>query len=299
MDSYGNVFGLEPNYPCCTVNHPQAYPKFLANSFVGTEDGGLAHVFLSPGSATVKLGDNNPVSVTADTTYPFGFSIKYQVTAESDFSFYVRIPTWASEASTIQAPGSDSAVPLSPSDRGLQKVEIPGGGATSTFTVTLDTEPRVEEPSEGTVAVYYGALLYSLAIEYEQTEMAAYNYNPPYGPLPENTTNAHSHDYALTPTTPWNVAIDPSQITVVASHNISSSSYELPSPIWDLGAPPVELRIAAVEIDWPVDHDTAGLPPTNPAITGEPFAARFVPYGSAKLHMAHLPKVELPKVKLQ
>ncbi len=248
----------------------------------------------------MNLGGKNPVTISADTAYPFGFSIKYEVSAKSDFPFYVRIPTWANEASTIKAPGSDSSVPISPSDRGLQKVDITGGTA-NTFTVILNTEPRVEEPTEGTAAVYYGALLYSLAIEYEETETEPYNYRPPYGPLPENTTHPRAHDHRLTPTTPWNIAIDPAQITVVAaasSRNVPSPSSELPSPIWELGAPPVELRIAAVEIDWPVKYDTAGLPPTNPNITGTPFSARFVPYGSAKLHMAHLPTVELPKVDL-
>ena len=294
VDTYSNVFGLEPNYPCCTVNHPQAYPKFLANSFVGTEDGGLAHVFLAPGNVTVELDGYNPVSVSADTAYPFGFTIEYTVTTEDNFPFYVRIPNWASADSTIQPPGSDSAVPIKASNRNLQKVDIVGG-KTNTFKVTLDTKPRFEEPSEGTVAVYYGPLLYSLAIEFEKTETAPYSYKSPFGPLPENTTHPHSHDHTLIPITPWNIAIDPSQITVV-SRNVSSS--ELPNPIWDLGAPPVELRVAAVEIDWPVENDTAAPPPKNPRATSKPFSARFVPYGSAKLHMAHLPRVHLPKVDL-
>lgn len=276
------------------MNHPQAYPKFLANSFVGTEDDGLAHVFLAPGNATLELDDNNPVSVTVDTAYPFDFKLTYTVTAKHEFPFYVRIPTWASTDSTIQLPNTDNPVSIAASDLGLQKVVVPGG-TTSSFTVNLDTKPRVKEPSEGTVAVYYGPLLYSLAIEFQKTETVPYSYQAPFGPLPENTTDPRSHDYALIPTTPWNIAIDPSQITVVAQDVAPS---DLPSPIWDLGAPPVELRIAAVEIDWPIENDTAAPPPKNPQATGEPFSARFIPYGSAKLHMAYLPRIQLPKIDL-
>lgn len=75
------------------------------------------------------------------------------------------------------------------------------------------------------------------------------------------------------------------------------SSDELKNPIWDLGAPPIELRVAAVEIDWPIVMDTAADPGTfDVTPVGKPFYARFVPYGSSKLHMALLPVVQLDDV---
>ncbi|KUJ21209.1 duf1680 domain-containing protein [Mollisia scopiformis] len=292
VDSYSNVFGLEPNYPCCTVNHPQAYPKFLANAVVGTADGGLAHVFLIGTDVATTLSNNNAVSVSVNTTYPFGLSLTYTISATSAFPFYVRIPTWAESTSTISGPSNGAIVQVSPSNQGLQKIGIPGGSST-TFTIQLETQPRVVTRANNTAAIYYGALLYSLAIDFNTSQTPPLNYHTE-AVLDNSTTDSHTYDHVLTPTSIWNIAIDPSQISIVSSND----STTLKNPIWTLGAPPVELRVAAVEIEWPTAFGTAADPPLDVKMTGKPFSARFVPYGSAKLHMAHLPVVKLEKLEL-
>lgn len=238
----------------------------------------------------MTLDGDNAVSIAATGTYPFGLDLRYEISASAPFSFYVRIPTWASSASSIVAPGETASKPVSPSDQGLQEVAVPAGD--STVTITLDTQPRVEMRANNTAGIYYGALLYSLAIEYNETVVSARQYNTE-AVLPANTTNADTHDHIMVPTSLWNIAIDPSQIKVV-QQDVSS----IPNPVWALGAPPVELRVAAVEIDWPLRYDSPDIPPLNPVVKGEPFSARFVPYASAKLHMAHLPVLSLAAVDL-
>lgn len=289
VGTHGNVFGLEPNYPCCTVNHPQAYPKFLANSFTLTEDGGIAHVLLIPGSVTTSLGGRNLVSIQADTNYPFGMNLKYSITSASDFTFYVRIPGWADKSSTITGPGSTSSNPISPSDQGLQKIQVSRG--LSNFNINLETEPRVVTRANNTAAIYYGPLLYSLYIDAKVTEITPVSYTGEA--LYSNSTSPHTHDHIIEPQSKWNIAIDPSQVKAVVA-DVSTLS----NPIWDLGAPPVELRIAAVEIDWPLEFDTAADPPLETKVVGKPFVARLVPFGSAKIHMAHFPVVNLAKMDL-
>ncbi|KAF2113894.1 duf1680 domain-containing protein [Lophiotrema nucula] len=293
VNSYANVFGLEPNYPCCTVNHPQAYPKFLANSFLATEDEGLAHVFLIPGTAATRLGKDgsNSVFVTANTSYPFNHSVQYTISATSPFSFYIRIPAWADKNSTI-----DGKTPVLPDSNGFHRVNVQAGE--SSTSVQFSTTPRVVERANNTVAIYYGALLYALAIEYDSVPTAPINYRS-QEVLPANTTDpaGRTKDHLLTPKTAWNVAIDPRQISVVQTRPMDR---QLQSPIWDLGAPPVELQVAAVEIDWPVVRDTAADPGTfEIKATGKPFSARLVPYGSSKLHMAVLPSLVLDDMDLK
>ncbi|KAI3320035.1 duf1680 domain-containing protein [Xylariaceae sp. AK1471] len=289
VGTQGNVFGLEPDYPCCTVNHPQGYSKFLANSFVGTEDGGIAHVFLSPGSVSTTLG-HNQVTISVDTNYPFGMDLSYSISADDDFTFYVRIPSWANPSSTTTGPSSDSSAKISTSDTGLQKFDVPKGE--SKISVNLQTEPRVVERANNTAAVYYGPLLYSLALDFNETTRDPVVYDGS-GLVEASSTTAQTRDHIVETTDLWNIAIDPSQIKVV-----SSDASTLSNPIWAFGAPPLELRIAATEIDWPILWDSPADPPKDPQAKGKPFSARFVPFASAKVHMAHLPKIELDTVDL-
>lgn len=56
---------------CCTVNHPQGWPKFISNAFVATADQkSLVHVYLGPYSVNTtlahgKLIEAQPVSTIA------------------------------------------------------------------------------------------------------------------------------------------------------------------------------------------------------------------------------------------
>lgn len=303
-----NMFGLEPEYvspkrygisnrhltlqPCCLVNHPQAYPKFLANQFVRTAEG-LAHIYLTAGTVSTTL-NNNRVSISVDTQYPFAFNWTYTITNSHAFPFSIRIPSWAGPDSRIQVNQQDPT-PLSPSPQGLHSVSIPASSSDpTTLTLTLSTTPRVVSLPNNTAAIYYGPLLFALAVPHSTTSSPPINYTDITTQLPNSTTSpGRTFDYTLLPTAPWNVAIDPSQIEIVAK-----PADHLPSPIWDLGAPPIELRVAAVQIEWPVKYGTAEEPPADVRVTGEPFGARFVPYASAKLHMARLPVVELGMVDL-
>ncbi|KAI0199082.1 duf1680 domain-containing protein [Astrocystis sublimbata] len=288
---YGNVFGLEPNYPCCTVNHPQGYPKFLANSFVGTEDGGLAHVLLSPGSVSTNLGNNNnKVAISVDTNYPFGMDLSYSITADAAFNFYVRIPGWANSSSTATGPSSDAGSQLSLENTSLHRFQIPQGQ--SKVSINLQTTPRVVDRANNTAAVYYGPLLYSLALDFNESTRDPIAYN--MGFIDPSSTTARTRDHVVDTTDLWNIAIDPSQIRVVSS----GSDAKLADPIWAYGAPPLELRVAATQIDWPIEFDTPTDPPLEPQMKGKPFAARFVPFASAKVHMANLPRVDLGPVDL-
>ena len=59
------IYGLEPPYPCCTVNLPQGWPKLAASSIVrDARGGGVAILHLLP--LSVELRDLN-LTLTIET----------------------------------------------------------------------------------------------------------------------------------------------------------------------------------------------------------------------------------------
>lgn len=136
----------------------------------------------------------------------------------------------------------------------------------------------------GTIGVYNGPLLYAADIEYKETSHPPLNWTD-RKPLPEG--DPRSKDHVLTPTSNWKLAIDPDTITVGESQR---PHHELPNPVFTREDVPVSLQVDAYPIDWPIEFDTAGLPPIDPLVDkSEKVNVKLIPYGAAKLHIAQFP----------
>jgi len=162
------VFGLEPQYPCCTVNHPQGYPKFLANSWARAENG-LAHVLLSPSVVNTTVPNVGRVVISCETNYPFSSTLEYAIDSEAPFDFYIRLPSWAvaSASTLVVAKGAGAAeqvnITVSPDSKtGLQRVKLSSGKSRVIYIV--GSAIRVEARERGAVSVYVGNLLYALDV---------------------------------------------------------------------------------------------------------------------------------------
>ncbi|KAF5702380.1 six-hairpin glycosidase [Fusarium globosum] len=257
--SYANIYGLEPNFPCCTVNHPQAYAKYAASSYAKINESSVAHILLGPTSVETQIK---------------GKKVK------------VRIPDWTTPKANIEMNGGRSKS-VAPDDSGLHHTTILPG--ITTLTLELPMEVRVAMRNSS-ASIYYGPFLYAFDIPHTETHHQPLNWTD-RKPLPNDEVHPHSHDYVLEPTKRWQYAIDPDSIVVKTS---PSTVKNLPNPIFAKDAPPIFLTVDAWKIAWPTDNDTAAWPPIDPVVDKDKKEKiKLVPFGSAKLHIAQFPVAKL------
>lgn len=188
-----NLYGLEPNYGCCTSNMHQGWPKFTSHLWMKTPDEGLAAAAWAPCRVETRLRDVD-VSVTVDTDYPFRDTIKVAVkTARpSRFPLVLRVPAWA-DGATVRA---GSAAEQRMVAGTLHRVEREWSGTTE-LTLRFPMRAVVSVRHNDAVAVERGPLVYSLKIGEQWTRV---NADKPHREPP------HA-DYEVKPTTPWNYGL--------------------------------------------------------------------------------------------
>lgn len=292
-NSWGVTFGLEPNYPCCTVNHPQGWPKFLSNSWIRIGTNGAAHALLGPSSVKISL-ESGETTINCETAYPFSDSLQYTVDAPAAMDFYLRVPAWASSGASVEINGEGSSPSPDP-ETGMHKISLSSGQTSITYKLPSDI--RTTARANETVAVYKGSLLYALEVTNTNTSTLPKPYdNPGFGEEYYDASYAppESRDWQYHNTSAWNYAIDPSTL---AYHGPEEESTQLANPLFGPGAPPGWISAMACEIEWPMafNGSVVGFPPTGDAKTciGETEEVRLVPYASAKTHMAELPVIDL------
>ncbi|KAJ7033743.1 hypothetical protein C8F04DRAFT_1104026 [Mycena alexandri] len=298
-----NVFGFEPNYPCCTVNHPQAYPKFWSHSFFADpSNNAVIHAFLGPFSFTSTLANANKVQVSVDTLYPFGGALTYTISATKPFSFKIRVPTFAQNnaASTISINGA-RATALTTDAMSLHTVNVNAGK--TVLNVNLHQPLEVEVRTGGAVAITRGALNFAVEISHNTTVapglrsaqalVDVVRLYPNVTPSFITPFDNHTHDNTLLPTSDWSLAIDPS--TIVVSDK-SATTNAIPYYAWAPGSSPVTMTATACLIEWGLTLGTASAPPVSPnTCIGEHFQVNLVPFAAAKLRLGEIPVMSVKK----
>jgi uncharacterized protein len=274
-----NIFGLEPNFGCCTANLHQGWPKLMASLWMATPDKGLAAVVYAPSTVRARVGAAGQVTIRQVTDYPFSGLITLTVTPSVNrlrFPLQLRIPSWADGASVTLngapvadvAPGTFLRI-----ERLWNRVE--------TVRITLPMPARVSTWYRDSVAVERGPLVFALPVGEDWRRISSGMKKP--APAP-------AADWEVLPTTSWNYGLR------VGAGGASLRVIERavgPVP-FARDHPAVEIEVTGRRVpEWQLEDGSAGTLPQSPVVSREKDETlRLVPYGTARLRITAFPRLE-------
>ena len=281
-----NIFGLEPNYGCCTSNLHQGWPKLAAHLWMRTPDDGLVAAAYAPSRARFS-SHGVPVAVHLDTDYPFREALAIRVRPERPvrFPLVLRVPAWA-EGATVRVADAPEQ-PMTPGT--LHRLDREWSGDVP-VSLRFPMRPRVSVRYNEAVAIERGPLVYALAIGEEWTRV---NTDQPHREPP------HA-DFEVRPTTPWNYALvldpaDPGASLRFEEHPVGERPFSPEGAGTSARARARRLPGWRLANGWAAElspTDAAWAHPPADTFAGPVEEVRLIPYGCTSIRITEFPRLD-------
>jgi uncharacterized protein len=271
-----NLFGLEPNFGCCTANFHQGWPKFAASLFLasGEQNNDDHDGFVAAGYAPCEVNTvlrGTAVHIVEETDYPFRGSVKLTINPAAPivFPLSLRIPAWA-HGTVVTVNGKPVPQPEPGSFARIERTWKSGDRVEINFPM----QPRVSRWFNDSVAIERGPLVFSYGIGESWVKLR---------------DRGMTADWQVYPTTSWNYAVELDPENPATDIKVSES--EIGQTPFARKTAPVELRVKARKLPtWRAEDGAAdALPPSPVASTEAEEEITLIPYASAKLRITAFP----------
>jgi uncharacterized protein len=274
-----NLYGLEPNFGCCTANFSQGWPKFTNSLFLharadhGQGLEGLVAAAYAPCEVQTSIAGTT-VHIIEETEYPFRGSVRLTVNpAEpAEFSLRLRIPQWAA-GTAIRVNGEAQPAPAAGTFARIERAWKAGDEVQIDFPMM----PRIVDGYRDSVSVERGPLVFSYGVDESWVK------------LRERGMTA---DWQVFPARPWNYAL---QVNAAApAESISVTEVGLGPVPFARAHAPVQLQVTARPVNaWRAEDGAADPLPESPVRSTEPRQSlALIPYAAAKLRITAFPTAE-------
>jgi uncharacterized protein len=271
-----NLYGLEPNFGCCTANFHQGWPRFTASLFMVAaaqdrhEQDGLVAAAYAPCEVHTVLNEV-AVHMIEETNYPFHGSVRVRVNPASPvrFPLKLRIPGWAA-GTRIGVNGHLIPEPAPSTFASIDRVWESGDQVEIDFPM----KPRTSRWFHDSVAIERGALVFSYGIGESWVKLR---------------DRGMTADWQVFPTNQWNyaLALDPDS----PEKEIAVEEKEIGSVPFARSSAPVSMKVKARRLDgWRSEDGAANPPPQSPVESSLPEETiALIPYAASKLRVTAFP----------
>lgn len=267
-----NLFGLEPNFGCCTANFSQGWPKFAASLWMYSQDDGLVAALYSPCEVRVNVRDVE-VRLSEETEYPFRGAVRIAVDPAKPIGFplRLRVPSWVDDP-RILVNGQRLDAPHADGFAKIDRIWTAG----DVVELRLPMRPKALKGYNGSLSIERGPLVFSFPVGESWVK------------LRERGMTA---DWQVFPSTQWNYALsppghDPEKIRIEES--------QVGTKPFALAETPVKLRVGARKLaSWRAVDGVADVVPESPVASSEAEETiTLVPYAAAKLRITSFPELK-------
>jgi DUF1680 family protein len=271
-----NLFGLEPNFGCCTANLHQGWPKLAKALWRASSDGGFTAFVYAPNLLDTRLPSGLRLRIETVTDYPFDEVLRFRISLgrPERFPLKFRIPAWCS-AARIYAPGLDPSPPEAGSWALVDRLWRDG----DEVELRLPMELRASFWCNDSVGLEYGPLVLALGLDEEWKTIGGYAAFP---------------DRAIESVSPWNYALclDEANSPVLVGierEAVAASGFSFARDQCPLV---VRLRGRRAPV-WGMERSSAAIPPASPlpedALDPKEETLALVPYAFARLRVSQFP----------